>query len=379
LLAAGLLIATPSAARADDELTKFVEQNRILAQKIKSEATQAMSQARALEKQDPEEAQAMLQRALKQVQNTTALSAGEQTQLTSQILGRLREVGDVVRQQRVGQQQAPLKNLPKRNELPPSGASATAQKFIERGNAGIDAQSRLTEDKNKGFAGVVGSIASASIPQSEEVKFPKDWANKTKLREKYAGPQLTAKEVALIKALNSVMSVDFQEKPFRQVLDYLMDRTGQAIIVDEASRKEANTEYSDPVNFKIQKATFRTILRKVLADNGLTYVIKEGTLQVVTPAKAREMMVSRTYSINDIVAPDLMALRFGPFVARAQMLTNVQALINMIQTSVDPTVWRENGGAGSITFVEAGMALVIRAPAEFHYQLGGGLFNGSRD
>jgi hypothetical protein len=377
MLAVGLLVATPWVGRADDELTKFVEQNRIIAQKVKSEAAQAMSQARALEKQDAEEAQALLQKALKQVQNSTALSASDQTQLTAQLLGRLREVGDLVRQQRVGQRQAPLKELPKKSDIPASGNTATAQKFIEKANAGVDAHSRLTEEKNKGFAGAVRSIASASVPQTEEVKFPKDWANKTKLREKYAGPQLTAKEVALIKALNSVMSVDFQEKPFRQVLDYLMERTGQAIIVDEASRKEANTEYSDPVNFKIQKATFRTILRKVLADNGLTYVIKEGTLQVVTPAKAREMMVVRTYTISDIVQPDLMALRFGPFVARAQMLSNVQTLVNMIQSSVEPTIWRENGGGGSITFIESAMALVIRAPAEFHYQMGGGgLFAG---
>ena len=37
-------------ARADDDLGKFVEQNRILAQKVKTEAAQAMTQARALEK-----------------------------------------------------------------------------------------------------------------------------------------------------------------------------------------------------------------------------------------------------------------------------------------------------------------------------------------
>jgi len=380
LLIVGLVLAIPRGASADDDLSKFVEQNRLLAQKIKSDATAAIAEARAVEKSDPEQAQALLQKALKQVQNSTALSAAEQTQLTGQLLTRLRDVNELVRQATVNQKQAPLKELPRKPANPPSGAaSAIAQKFIENGNTSVGAVARVTEEKNKGFAGAVGSIASSAIPQSDEVTFPKNWAEKTKLREKLSGTQMTPKEVALVKALNSVLSVDFEDKPLKQVIEYLSDRTGQVIIVDPASLKEANTDYMDPVSLKINKATFRTILKTVLANNGLTYVIKEAAIQVVTPAKAREMMVVRTYPISDLIVGNGMAQRFGPFVARAQMLNNVQGLINMLQSSVDPALWQVNGGSGSIQFYEPSMALIIRAPTEFHYQLsGGGMFGAGR-
>jgi hypothetical protein len=373
LVALGLFLTIPTSVRADDDLSKFVEQNRILAQKIKAEATGAIAQSRVLEKTDPEEAQSILQKALKQVQNSTALPAADQTQLTTQLLGRLRDVNEAVRVHKAAQAQAPLKELPKKPpaDPPAQGPSGVAQKVIEKGNAAVDAGARLQEERNKGFGGAVGSIASSSVIPSGDVTFPKDWAEKTKLREKYAGPQLTAKEVALIKALNSVLSVDFDNKPLKDVIEYLQDRTGQSIIVDPAALKEANTDYTDPVSFKVNKASFRTILRKVLADNGLTYVIKEGTIQVTTPARARDMMVVRTYPISDLVAASGLANRFGPFVARAQMLSNVQTLIQTIKSSVDPTLWPENGGNGSITFYEPGMALLIRAPTEFHYQLSG--------
>jgi hypothetical protein len=367
-------MAAAPAARADDELDKFVAQNRIVAQKVKSEAASAIAQSRTLEKTDPDQAQALLQKALRQVQNSTALPAAEQTQLTSQLLGRLREVGEVARQQKVVQQQIPLRELPKKPASvdPGKGPSAIAQQVIENTGAAVDSSARVNREKAKGYNSVVSGLGAGSIPPEGDIAFPKDWAAKTKMRAGYAGPKLSDKEIALVKALNSVMSVEFNETPLKSALELIQERTGQSIIVEPASLKEANIEYAnETVTFKANKAAVSTILRVILRNSGLTYVIKEGTLQVVTPARAREMMVVRTYPISDLVATNDLAQQFGPFVARAQMLINVQNLINSIQSTVDPSIWQANGGGGSIQFFEPGMALIIRAPAEFHYQFAG--------
>jgi type II secretory pathway component GspD/PulD (secretin) len=377
-LVALTLLVGPLTARGDD-LDKFIEQNRILAQKVKSEVAQALTQARTLEKTDPEQAQAVLKQALTKVQNSTALPANEQTQLSSQLLRRLREVGDLMRQQKGGQQ--PLKELPNKPAAPApgEGPAAVAQKFIEKSNTAVDQSAKNKQAKDTGFAGAVAGIGASATPPAGDVTFPKDWAGKIKLREKYAGPQLTPKEVALVRALNSVLTVEFNDLPLKQALEVLMDRTGQAILVDPESLKEASVEYAtDPVSFPKTKVTFRTVLRKILAENRLTYVIKEGTIHVVTPAKARETMVVRTYPISDIVAPSGFALQFGPLIARAQMLANVQGVINLIETSIDPMIWQPNGGPASITFSEPTMSLVIRAPTEFHYQMAGGGLSGGR-
>ena len=45
----------------------------------------------------------------------------------------------------------------------------------------------------------------------------------------------------------------------------------------------------------------RTALRKVLADQGLSYVIKDEVIYVTTAAKAREMMSTRVYYVGDLV------------------------------------------------------------------------------
>src|SRR5262249_17371567 len=154
-------------------------------------------------------------------------------------------------------------------------------------------------------------------------------------------------------------------------IDYLMEKTGQTIVLDPDSLKEAMVEYDDPVTFKGKKLTVRTILKKVLADRGLTYIIQEGTIQVVTPQRARETLVTRAYPVGDLASS--LDMRFPPLVRRLQMLQNVAQLIDLIQNTVEPSSWQANGGLGTISFYEPTMSLVIRQTAEMHYQLGGAL------
>src|SRR5581483_11986329 len=137
-----------------------------------------------------------------------------------------------------------------------------------------------------------------------DVAFAKNWKQLSEIRKQTVGPHLTPKEVALLRTLNSTLSVDFRDVSFKDVLGYLQDKTGLAIIVDNGSLRDAMIDYDEEkVTFKANKVTVRTILRKILADRGLAYVLKEGTVQVVTNQRAREMMVVRTYPINDLVTP----------------------------------------------------------------------------
>ena len=61
------------------------------------------------------------------------------------------------------------------------------------------------------------------------------------------------------------------------------------------------------------------------------------------------------------------------------MYQGVQQMMDLIVNTVEPASWQVNGGWGTISFHEPSMSLIIRAPAEFHYQFGGGgMFGGSR-
>src|SRR5262249_913427 len=104
-------------------------------------------------------------------------------------------------------------------------------------------------------------------------------------------PKLTEGEKCLLKALNGTLSVNFDKKPLKEVIDFLHDKGDLNIFVDEDSLKEVNVEYDDPVTFKVRGASVRFILKKVLADRGLTFFIKDAAVHVMTPDKAKQFMV----------------------------------------------------------------------------------------
>ena len=50
---------------------------------------------------------------------------------------------------------------------------------------------------------------------------------------------------------------------------------------------------------------------------------------------------------------------------------NADALIELIQNTIEPDSWRDNGGKGTIMYFSLLRALVVRQTGEGHHQLGG--------
>jgi hypothetical protein len=374
-LPAFLLLALPMPAWADD-LDDIVERDRIAIQKLVSDVTDALSQAKAFEKADPARAKQILEEALAKIMNSQELPDEQRVSLRQRVQTRLVEVRRLVRAQEIAEELAARKAADKskrEQQANSAGGPATSdavKKYVVSTRDQIAATERLRDQKAKGNLGVFASIEASATPIDGVVEYPKYWAQLTESRKNFTANRLTAKEIALLKTLNSTLSVDFNNTSLKDVISYLHEKTGLPIIVDEGSLKEAMVEYSDTVTFKVNKVTVRTILKKILADHNLAYILKEGTVQVVTNQRARETMVVRSYPIDDLVG--LSNQLYGPYVNRANMLANVQTLIQNIQSAIDPTLWSVNGGPGAITFFEPSRSLIIRAPAEMHYMFGGG-------
>jgi hypothetical protein len=231
----------------------------------------------------------------------------------------------------------------------------------------------LRNDKERRLSSVSRDIDRTSTPPSGDIEFPKDFRERTKNRG--SAPSLTAKEKAIITALDTPITVSFKDSRFQDVIDYLSTLIGQQILLDNNALEEAKITYETPVTVKVKGVAVRTLLRKVLGDFGLAYMIKEQTIQVTSALKARETMITRTYNVGDIVdTGGLDSIRFGnPGIQAVQIVQNVNAIIDLIQTSVDPESWKKNGGNGTIVFHPGTMSLVIRNSAEVHSMLGSGL------
>jgi hypothetical protein len=377
-LAAWYVLAAAGPAAADDLLDKAKKANDLAAQKLKADVRTALAEAARLERTDPGQAAVVLRRALNQIDDDTALGDRQRAELRQQVRSRLRDVEATARAKQaesdLGPKGAADKAVrdPRRTDDPrlksAKGAVNTAKGFIEAGSGRLTGSGLTKNERDRRFASALDDVKNSSMPIEGFIeKAPKELA--ARIAKRKTGPELTPQEVKTLKGLNSVLSPVYRNARFRDVIDDLAERAQLTILLDKGSLDEAMVEYEAPVNFKAEKVSVRTALKAILADKGLTYVIKGGTIQVVTPERASRMMVTRAYYVGDLVAN--VDFRMHPLLARAQLLHNVQALIELIQTSFEPQSWQANNGGGSITFNEATRSIVIRNSAEMHYTLGG--------
>ncbi len=227
-----------------------------------------------------------------------------------------------------------------------------------------DAQ-KLVQDSASRVEQALRDVDRSSLPANGDVEFPEDWQEKTARR---AQDTLTDKERALLKALEKPVTLKFQAAPFTQVLQQLSDTIGQPIIVDKAALEASEIASNAPVSIVAGKISVRTALRKILSDLGLAYIIKNETILVTSQFKAQQMMVTRVYYLGDLLQGGTFsnAVQWGPYLSQLQEQENARQIVNLIQQSIDPQSWREQGGLGSIRYLAPLKALVVRQTAEVH-------------
>jgi len=246
-----------------------------------------------------------------------------------------------------------------------------AKNRIEAGNKVVDAFGSANNAKNKGITDMNLEIYKTAGKMDEQ-RITQYFIAKSEQRTK---GKLTKEEAALLKVLNSTISVDYNNNTLREIIDELDTRTGGLnIFIDKASMQEVDVDYSTKINFKAKKVTVRTVLKKILGDLGLVYVIKDAGVHVVTPDKAKDFLVTRAYPVGDLVMP-FRTQQFNQFGQAAIAYQQAQQLMAMIVSTVEPGSWQGVGerGYGTISYNEATKTIIIRHSAEMHYMLGGGL------
>jgi len=204
-----------------------------------------------------------------------------------------------------------------------------------------------------------------------DYELPPDWKEKTERRK----PQLNPKLKAVLAALRTPVEIDKTNAPLGDVLKALQQAMKQPIVLDKQTMQDAGIDQSTAVT--VQPGTTvsaRTALKMTLANVGLTYVIKDNTIHVVTREKAANMMETRVYYIGDLVTPVGGAFIGVPGRYSATMTDpdevrrNVDNLIKQIKESIDPNSWKggPSDGKGEITYHPASMALIVKASAEVH-------------
>jgi len=380
VMTVGLLL--PSALRAEEKETLDDARARLAleAQRVEREFTEGRAAAyKLIRAASPDSVGAVsrLHALLALVQADTSLEPKRREQLIVTLkwdLARVKEIGDEQRRATLSEElnRSIRSDVRKVEEDRRGGdrkrAVSEAEGIISgRAKTVVDARDRR-RDYGDRVVRVLRSVDESAMPESRDYVLPKDWVEKSMRRS--ATAKMSVKEKAILKALNTVIDVEFKDNTLSQVFEFLEKATGVSIPVDRRALEEVGATYDSTVNVKL-KATTRTILKRILSDFNLAYVIKDEQIQVTSLARAREMTTTRAYYIGDLASA--VDVRMGPAITQLQMMENINRIITQITQQVDPQSWKVNNpeASGSIVFEPVTMSLLIKQTAEVHMSLGG--------
>lgn len=217
---------------------------------------------------------------------------------------------------------------------------------------------------------------TAMVPKKDMEFDEKRFREITELRKTKIDPAMKS----VLTSLKSMVEFDIKNTTLPEALKQVSATLKQPITIDKQTMTDAGIDASTVATLQTPTAVQgRTALKMLLASYNLTYIVKDGRIQVVTREKASQTMETRVYYLGDLVAGTGAipggAIRLGTVYDQLQQQQNVQEIINMVKNSVDPNSWKGAGsdGKGEITYHAPSMALVVKASAEVHGLLAGTL------
>lgn len=239
----------------------------------------------------------------------------------------------------------------------------------------VAAARRVQADTSNGFLLAMNQVQEAAVPAGRDIEFAKNWKELTARRDD-DGIRLAPEEVAILQALDTKVGKGAKDAPFLETIQSLSNLIGKEIYLDQRSLEDAGLDMQRTVTMP-GNVSARTALRAVLQSQGLTFVVKDRLLQVVTLQKAETLQVTRAYYLGELLTGSGPfpggAPVWGPQLDYQQTLANAKLIVDSIISSVDPMVWKENRGPATITFHQPSMSLIVRAPTEVHASFRGKL------
>ena len=186
---------------------------------------------------------------------------------------------------------------------------------------------------------------------------------------------------------------------------FLQDASGANIHVNWRALETVNITRETPVTVRVQSLPLRKVLKYLLteADGAglITFYAEDGVIEITTKELADQRMITKVYPVEDLMlaipdftdAPQFQLQQQGQTSGRgggggggqslisgnttteqnttAGRAQRGQELVQLVMDTVQPEIWRENGGTASIRYFRG--KLIVTAPRSVHEQIGGAI------
>ena len=141
-------------------------------------------------------------------------------------------------------------------------------------------------------------------------------------------------ERRIMAALRDETSWIFIETPLEEALQSISKTHNIPILADRRALEEIGLSAEEPVNLSLNNVSLRSFLRLMLRPLDLTYMIKDGVMQVTTAEAAEQNLVLKMY-----VLPNNLAAKS-------------ETVIKVLTATVVPDAWEGLGGPSSAMAID---------------------------
>ncbi len=341
------------AEAADGQLIDETDrQNRVSAGFFRAEVRNALNHARDLMGTNPERAEDTLKLLLDKVRRASEITPDVRAQLVAQIETALRSAHRQVQdhaerqlrtqqaeaereardrierqlslnEQKVDQVMSRYNALMLEDRYRDAEALADIAEELKPGQAGLRGaeltarmagyvadMNAVRDMRHKGFVDVAYQIELSHVPAADEppIRYPdaEVWQLLTERRKKYKAVDVSQhgpNETKILAALDEPTELDFAEQPLTDVVDYLKQRHGIEIQLDQKALSDTGLGSDLPVTRAIKGISLRSALKLLLSELDLTYVIRNEVLLITSRTEAENMLGTRVYPVADLVIP----------------------------------------------------------------------------
>jgi len=255
-------------------------------------------------------------------------------------------------------------------------------------------------------------VQRSAIPWHQLLRFPADWLEISKRRERYSAGQAVESEANrnVRKHLaRTLTKLDFTGIAFNDVIDFLRDATACNIYVNWGALQAVGIDKNTPVNVRLVNVTFEKALKTILKDvggvNPLGFIVDDGVITISTQDDLSRQTLTRVYDIRDLIVrvpnfsgPELSLSSMGNndsnngtggggggglfggnngtggnnagggeenMISRQELIDNI---LDLIRSVISPDSWAAASGTiGSIG--ELGGQIVVKQTAQNHRDL----------
>jgi hypothetical protein len=145
--------------------------------------------------------------------------------------------------------------------------------------------------------------------------------------------------------LREKLSVEFNNMPLRDTMEYLRTNLDIPILIDAKSLEEQGLSLDEPVSLALPAMQVRSILLLMLKPMDLCFQVENEVLRITSREKAGAI---RYYDMSFLMPDDSM----------------MPSLVRLIESTISPDEWHNAGGTSTIQVF--GSMLVVRTHEENH-------------